>query len=71
MARGRFRKSIRVRISEGPSKLIQMTGGLLERQYIGGYRRRPESAAWAKLGAAILARRLSSEKWEQADPAPP
>jgi len=33
----------------------------LDRRYVGAYRRRPETPAWGKLGAKLLARRLRDD----------
>ncbi len=35
----------------------------LDRRYVEGYRRRPETEAWARLGARLLARRLRGDAW--------
>jgi hypothetical protein len=35
----------------------------LDRQYVEGYRRKPETQAWGKLGAKLLARRLRKDRW--------
>lgn len=34
-----------------------------DRQYVDGYRKKPEASAWGDLGAALLSRRLPKEKW--------
>lgn len=34
-----------------------------ERQYIEGYRKRPEKPAWARTAAKLLAKALPAERW--------
>jgi len=45
------------------SRLDALEGGQLERQYVEGYRRKPEGTAWAKTTARLLSGVLHREKW--------
>jgi len=36
----------------------------LERQYVQGYRRKPEKPAWGRIGARLAAEVLPEERWE-------
>jgi hypothetical protein len=44
-------------------RLEALKGRQLDRQYIDGYRRKPEDPAWAKAAARLLSRVLPREKW--------
>jgi metal-responsive CopG/Arc/MetJ family transcriptional regulator len=44
-------------------RLEALKGGQLDRQYVEGYRRKPEEAVWAKATARLLSRVLPREKW--------
>lgn len=45
------------------SRLEALKGGQLDRQYVGGYRRKPEDPAWAKATVRLLSKVLPREKW--------
>jgi hypothetical protein len=45
------------------SRLEALKGGQLDRQYVDGYRRKPEDPAWAKETARLLSKVLPREKW--------
>ena len=38
--------------------------GELDRRYVEGYRRKPETRAWAAVGAKLLANRLKQDRWQ-------
>ena len=44
-------------------RLRALEGDQLDRQYVDGYRRRPEDTAWARTTARLLSRVLPREKW--------
>ncbi len=44
-------------------RLQALEGGRLDRQYVDGYRRKPEDTAWARTTTRILSRVLAREKW--------
>lgn len=44
-------------------RLRSLEGSKLDRQYVEGYRKKPENTAWAEVGAELLSRRLPKEKW--------
>jgi hypothetical protein len=44
-------------------RIEALKGGQLDRQYIDGYRRKPEAPAWAKATARLLSKVLPREKW--------
>jgi hypothetical protein len=44
-------------------RLRSLENSTLDRQYVEGYRKKPETPAWGELGAALLSRRLPKEKW--------
>ncbi len=44
-------------------RLRSLEGSKLDRIYMEGYAKMPENAAWAKVGAELLSRRLPKEKW--------
>jgi hypothetical protein len=44
-------------------RLKALKGGQLDRQYVEGYRRKPEDLAWAKATARLLSRVLPRERW--------
>jgi hypothetical protein len=44
-------------------RLKALDGDRLDRQYVDGYRRKPEGAAWARTTARLLSRVLSRGKW--------
>ena len=45
------------------SRLKALEGHRLDRQYVDGYRRKPEDTAWARTTAGLLSRVLPREKW--------
>ena len=45
-------------------RLREIEAARQDRRYEEGYRRKPESAAWAKTAALLLTRVLPREKWE-------
>ncbi|HEY7365095.1 MAG TPA: hypothetical protein VIE37_13395, partial [Methylomirabilota bacterium] len=45
------------------SRLEALKGGQLDRQYVDGYRRKPEDPAWAKATVRLLAKVLPRERW--------
>lgn len=53
MAGKRTRKVIQVPMEDEP----------LDRQYVDGYRRKPEHPAWAKASVRLLSKVLPREKW--------
>lgn len=44
-------------------RLKALEGHRLDRQYVDGYRRKPEDAVWARTTTRILSRVLPREKW--------
>ena len=44
-------------------RLETLKGGQLDRQYVDGYRRKPEDLAWAKATARLLTKVLPRERW--------
>lgn len=44
-------------------RLQALEGGRLDRQYVDGYRRKPEDTAWARTTTRILSRVLARGKW--------
>ena len=44
-------------------RLEALKGGRLDRQYVDGYRRKPEDPTWAKATARLLSKMLPREKW--------
>jgi len=44
-------------------RLRALEGDQLDRQYVDGYRRRPEDTAWAKTTTRLLSGVLPREKW--------
>ena len=44
-------------------RLNTLEGRRLDRQYVDGYRRKPEDAAWAKTTTRLLSGVLPREKW--------
>ena len=44
-------------------RLRSLEGSRLDRQYVEGYRKKPENPAWGRMGAGMLARRLAKESW--------
>lgn len=44
-------------------RLQALDRGRLDRQYVEGYRRKPEDTAWAKTTTALLSKVLPREKW--------
>ena len=44
-------------------RLEALEGSRLDREYVDGYRRKPENAAWARASARLLSRLLPPEKW--------
>ena len=44
-------------------RLRQLDAAQRDRRYVEGYRRKPESTAWAKTGALLASRVLPREKW--------
>ena len=44
-------------------RLEALKGGQLDRQYVDGYRRKPEDLAWAKATTRLLAKVLPRERW--------
>ena len=44
-------------------RLKSLEAGELDRQYVEGYRKKPEDTAWAETGARLLSRILPKEKW--------
>jgi len=44
-------------------RLKAWEGGRLDRQYVDGYRRKPEDAGWAKTTTRLLSGVLPREKW--------
>ena len=44
-------------------RLEALKGGQLDRQYVDGYRRKPEDLAWAKATARLLTKVLPRERW--------
>ena len=45
------------------ARLEALKGGQLDRQYVDGYRLKPEDPAWAKATARLLSKVLPREKW--------
>lgn len=54
MGRGSQKKVLRI-----PSEKKKRLG----RQYVNGYRRKPEDPSWGEVGAKLLSRALPREKW--------
>jgi hypothetical protein len=44
-------------------RLRSLQASKLDRQYVEGYRKKPETPAWGELGAILLSRRLPKERW--------
>jgi hypothetical protein len=44
-------------------RLKALEGDRLDRQYVDGYRRKPEDTAWAKTTSRLLSKVLPREKW--------
>jgi hypothetical protein len=44
-------------------RLEALKGGQLDRQYVDGYRRKPEDPAWARATARLLPNVLPREEW--------
>ena len=44
-------------------RLEALKGWQLDRQYVDGYRRKPEDLAWAKATARLLTKVLPRERW--------
>jgi hypothetical protein len=44
-------------------RLKALEGHRLDRQYVDGYRRKPEDTAWARTTTRLLSRVLPREKW--------
>ena len=44
-------------------RLRSLENSKLDRQYVEGYRKKPETSSWGELGAVLLSRRLPKEKW--------
>ena len=44
-------------------RLEALKGGQLDRQYVDGYRRKPEAPAWARATARLLPKVLPREEW--------
>ena len=44
-------------------RLEALKGGQLDRQYVDGYRRKPEDLAWAKATTRLLTKVLPRERW--------
>ena len=44
-------------------RLEALRGGQLDRQYVDGYRRKPEDPAWARATARLLPKVLAREEW--------
>ncbi len=44
-------------------RLRSLENSKLDRQYVEGYRKKPEPSSWGELGAVLLSRRLAKEKW--------
>ena len=44
-------------------RLKALKGGQLDRQYVDGYRRKPEDPAWARAIARLLPKVLPREEW--------
>ena len=44
-------------------RLEALKGGQLDRQYVDGYRRKPEDPTWAKATARLLTKVLPRERW--------
>jgi hypothetical protein len=45
------------------SRLKALEGHRLDRQYVDGYRRKPEDTAWARTTTRLLSRVLPRERW--------
>ena len=41
----------------------QQKAGELDRRYVDGYRRKPETRAWAAVGAKLFVHRLRQDRW--------
>lgn len=44
-------------------RLDALKGGQLDREYVDGYRRKPEDPAWAKATTRLLSKVLPRETW--------
>ena len=44
-------------------RLRSLEAKKLDRKYVEGYRKKPETTAWSKASPKLLSRVLSSEKW--------
>ena len=63
-AAGRVAESRAAYIREACERRLRSEeAGELNRRYVEGYRRKPETRAWGAVGAKLLARRLKQDRW--------